>query len=458
MGIGKTRHEVDMTTGSILPKIMKFALPLMATSVLQLLFNTADMMVVGQFVGDIALAAVGATSNIVHIMVNFFIGLSVGAGVVMARRYGAKNEDGAKELVHTAMPLSLLLGVCICVLGIFFADPLLRMLDTPENVFPLSSLYLKIYFMGAPFLMIYNFGASILRAIGDTVRPLIYLTIAGIMNVAVNIVTVTVFNMGVEGVAYATVTSQAVSAVLVLICMLKEKGYARFEVRKSAIRMQTLGQILKMGVPSGIQTSLTSVSSAIIQKTINGFGDVALAGNTAAQNVEAFAFVIMAAVASAAATAVGQNYGAGNMERIKKAVFRCLICSFGVFACMFTVVYLLREPLILLFVKNPQSIEIAKQRIVIVCGTCFMFGLIDVLTQSMRGMGFSTLPMLITLVGTCVLRVVWVYTLFPLTPVYGNAIFSYPVSWIITLAVSALVFIFVFALRKKQIKRLEDMK
>ena len=439
-----------MTKGNLLPKILKFALPLMATGVLQLLFNAADMVVVGQFVGDVALAAVGATSNIVNLLVNLFMGLAIGAGIVMAKHYGAKDEEEAQRLIHTAMPLSLILGVAVLFIGLFSSYPLLVLLKTPENCLPLSNKYLSIYFLGAPFLMVYNFGASMLRAIGDTVRPLIYLTIAGVLNVIVNLITVIVFNMGVAGVAYATITSQGVSAVLVVISMLKEKGYARYDIKKSAIKKKPLFDILKLGVPSGIQSSLFSISNSLIQSTINSFGDVVLAANTASQGLEGFVFIVMNAISTTASTAVGQNYGAGDVGRIKESVVKCLICSVILSATVSITIYLFRVPLLSLYTESPESIAIACERITIILATYIFFGLMDVMSQAMRGMGYSIIPMLIVLIGTCVFRVAWIYVVFPFNPVYTNVILSYSVSWIVTLVIATVFFLILFKKRKKQ--------
>lgn len=447
----KAKREVDMTKGLLLPKILKFALPLMATGVLQLLFNAADMVVVGRFVGDVALGAVGATSNIVNLLVNLFMGLSIGAGVVMAKHYGAKKEDAAQELVHTAMPLSLILGVVVLIIGLIVARPMLVLLKTPENCLPLSHEYLSIYFLGVPFLMVYNFGASILRAIGDTVRSLIYLTIAGVLNVIVNLITVIVFEMGVAGVAYATITSQGVSCLLVLICIMREKGYARFNIKKCAIRKKSLLSILRFGVPSGIQSALFSISNSVIQSTVNSFGETVLAANTAAQGLEGFVFVVMNAVATTASTAVGQNYGAGNLDRIKASVKRCVLCSVLFSASVSLIMFILRKPLISLYTTNEEAIAIAAERMTIILATYFFFGLMDVFTQSMRGMGYSVIPMIIVLFGTCIFRILWIYIIFPFNPVYQNVILSYSVSWILTLIISIFVFLYLFAKRKKQL-------
>lgn len=445
-----SNREIDMTEGALLPKILAFALPLMATGVLQLLFNAADMIVVGRFVSDTALAAVGSTSNVVNLLVNLFMGLSIGAGVLMAKHYGAKKEVDAQELVHTAMPLSLILGIAVLILGSTLATPILVLLKTPEECLGMASTYLKIYFFGTPFLMIYNFGASIFRAVGDTVRPLIYLTIGGVLNVIVNLVSVLVLGMQVEGVAYATVTSQLVSCVLVLRAMFKEKGFARYELKKSKIRKKPLLGILRLGIPSGIQSSLFSISNSLIQSTVNSFGKTVLAANTASQGLEGFVFIVMNAISTTAATAVGQNYGAGNVKRIKASIVRCLVCSGIMSLAVSGFIYLLRTPLLSLYTTNKEAVAIASERMTIILGTYFFFGLMDVLSQSKRGLGFSITPMLIVLFGTCVFRVAWIYLVFPLNPVYLSVIWSYAASWILTLIISIVVFLILYKKRTKQ--------
>ena len=447
----KAQREIDMTEGKLLPKILAFALPLMATGVLQLLFNAADMIVVGRFVGDTALAAVGSTSNVVNLLVNLFMGLSIGAGIVMAKHYGAKKQQDAHELVHTAMPLSLILGIMVFALGSSVATPLLELLNTPESCLPLASTYLTIYFFGAPFLMVFNFGASIFRAVGDTVRPLIYLTIGGVLNVIVNLVCVLVFNLGVAGVAYATVASQLVSAILVLRAMIIDSGYARYEIKKSKIKKKPLLNILRLGIPSGIQGSLFSISNSLIQSTVNSFGETVLAANTASQGLEGFVFIIMNSISTTAATAVGQNYGAGKIERIKASILRCLACSAVMALTVSGVMFLLREPLLSLYTTNQAAIDIAVERMAIILGTYFFFGLMDVFSQSMRGLGFSVTPMLIVLFGTCAFRIAWIYFIFPLKPVYLSVIWSYAASWILTLIIAFGVFLLLYKKRKEQL-------
>ena len=446
----KGRREIDMTEGNLLPKIFAFALPLMATGVLQLLFNAADMIVVGRFVGDTALAAVGSTSNIVNLLVNLFVGLSIGAGIVMAKHYGAKKQKESHDLVHTAMPLSLILGILVLCLGSITAKPLLMLLNTPESCLPLADTYLTIYFYGAPFLMVYNFGASIFRAIGDTVRPLIYLTIGGVLNVIINLVCVLVFNLGVAGVAYATIASQMVSAILVLRAMLTDKGFARLEPKNLKIKKKPLFDILRLGIPSGIQSSLFSISNSLIQSTVNSFGETVLAANTASQGLEGFVFIIMNSISTTAATAVGQNYGAGKIDRIKASILRCLACSAVMAITVSGGMFLLRKSLLSLYTTNQEAVNIAVERMAIILGTYFFFGLMDVFSQSMRGLGFSVTPMLIVLFGTCAFRIAWIYLIFPLNPVYLSVIWSYAASWVLTLIICFTVFLVLYKKRKMQ--------
>lgn len=445
----KSSREIDMTKGKLFPKIVAFSLPLIATGVLQLLFNAADIIVVGQFVGDGAVAAVGATSATINLMINLFMGLALGAGIIMSRYYGSKNKERCFELVHTAMPLSLILGITIAVVGSVFAPQILKLIKTPEECIDQSTLYLAIYFLGSPFLMVYNFGAAILRAIGDTVRPLIFLTIAGVMNVLVNVILVVIFNLGVAGVAYATVTSQCVSAILVVIVLLKEKGIAKYSIGQSKIKKRTLAEILRLGIPSGLQGALFSISNLLIQSTINGFGEIVVAANTASVSLEGFVYISMNAIAQTSSTVVGQNFGAGNFDRIKRAVRTCLVYSVATSLLVSAVILLLQKPLLGLYLSTDQAVEWACVRITIVLPTYFMLGIMDLLSNSMRGMGSSVMPMIITLIGACLFRIAWIYVVFPFNRVYSNVILSFPASWVITAAVDFIAFVLLFRKKRK---------
>ncbi len=442
-------REIDMTTGKLFPNILRFAVPLMATGVLQLLFSTADMIVVGSFVGQTEFSAVGSTASLVTLIVNFFIGLSMGAGIAMSNAYGAKNDEEGSRIMSTSVPLAIISGAIITVFGLIFCRQMLELMDTPENCMPHAEEYLNIYFCGAIFNLLYNFGAAILRATGDTIRPLIFLAGAGLLNVAVNLITVLVFDMGVAGVAYATIASQAVSCVLVMIALVKNKGFVKLEVKKIRIYGKTLKRILMLGIPSGLQNSLFALSNVIIQKTINGFGEVTIAGNTAARELEGFVYTMMNAVANTAVTAVGQNYGANNFERIKKSVTQCVLTAAGVGIVGGGIILLFHDFFIGLYTKNSMAEEVAFNRMILFLGTYFLCGIMDVLNCSMRGIGSSVLPMVIVLIGTCVFRIIWVYFVFPLKPDYMFVIWSYPISWIMTAFAGLIAFIIVYKRKKR---------
>lgn len=455
MNISFLKHfknrEIDMTEGKLFPKIVIFSVPLMLTGILQLLFNTADMIVIGSFDSDTALAAVGSTGSLVNLIVNLFIGLSVGAGVVMAKYFGAKDKENSSKTLHTAMLVGLISGIIIAIIGCVFSRDMLILMKTVEECLPLATKYLFIYFLGAPFNLVYNFGASMLRATGDTVRPLLYLFLAGTLNVIVNLITVLVFGMGVAGVAYATIASQAVSAILVMITLTKNKGYAHFEFKKARVHKSVLFEILRFGIPSGIQTSLFSISNVIIQSTINYFGKDTVAACTASSQLEGFVYTVMDAVASATVTAVGQNFGAKKYERIKKTVLYC--CAFTTAASVVaaSIEIIFHVPLISLYVKNEEQAKMAYERLVIMIVPYFTCGIMNVVNCAIRGIGYSFTPMIIVLVGTCVFRLIWIYCIFPLDPVVTSVYISYPISWIITALAGALTFVLLYKKRKKQL-------
>lgn len=451
-------HEIDMTRGKLFPNIMKFAVPLMATGVLQLLFSTADMVVVGSFVGMTELAAVGATASLVTLIVNFFIGLSMGAGIATSNAYGAGDADDGSRILHTSVPVAIISGAIVTIFGVLMCKPLLLMMDTPANCMPHAEEYLTIYFCGAIFNLLYNFGAAVLRATGDTVRPLIFLAVAGVLNIIVNIVSVLVFKMGVAGVAYATIASQAVSCVLVVIALLKNKGFIRLEIKKIRIHGSALKKILRLGIPSGLQNSLFALSNVLIQKTINGFGDVYVAGNTAARELEGFVYTMMNAVANTAVTAVGQNYGANKFDRIKESIIECVITAAVIGLVAGGIILLLHDFLTGLYIESDdaQVKELAKsiafERLRLFLSTYFLCGVMDVLNCSMRGIGSSVLPMVIVLVGTCIFRIVWIYLIFPLRPTFLCVILSYPISWALTIAAGLIALCIVYKKRKREME------
>lgn len=441
-----------MTTGRLFPNILKFAVPLMATGVLQLLFSTADMIVVGRFVGQTEFSAVGSTASLVTLIVNFFIGLSMGSGIAMSNAYGAKDGEEGSRIMHTSIPLAVISGALVTLVGLLFCKQMLVVMDTPEACIPHAEEYLSIYFCGAIFNLVYNFGAAILRATGDTVRPLVFLSVAGLLNVAVNLISVLVFGMGVAGVAYATITSQAVSAVLVTIALVKNKGFVHLEFKKMHIYGKTLKKILRLGIPSGLQNSLFALSNVIIQKNINSFGETTIAGNTAARELEGFVYTMMNAVANTAVTAVGQNYGANDFKRIKTSVFQCVLTAAGVGIIGGGLILLLHNFFIGLYTQNPAAQEVAFNRLLLFLGTYFLCGIMDVLNCSMRGIGSSLLPMIIVLIGTCVLRIVWIVFIFPLNPTYMFIIVSYPISWVLTATAGLISFCIVYKRKKREME------
>lgn len=445
-------REIDMTKGRILPQILVFSLPIMVTGVLQLLFNAADLMVVGQFVDDggVSLAAIGATGSIIHLIINLFMGLATGAGVLMANYFGAKDREAGSRLLHTAMPLSLVSGLVVTVLGIIFSRRMLEAMSTPENCLPLSDKYLVIYFCGASFNMVYNFGAAILRSIGDIIRPLIYLTVGGVLNVIINLIAVICFKKGVEGVAYATIASQGVSAVLVVIALFTNKGFVKLSLKKIRIRIKPLLDIIRIGLPAGLQAALFSISNVIIQSTVNKFGSDCVTGNTIANTIEGFVFTIINSISQSCVTAVGQNYGAKDFGRIKKFMTGCAVFAVIVGTSCGTIVYLVRKVLVDFF--NPTEIarDYAYNRLMVMLLSYFTLGIMNVVNNGLRGMGFSVTPMVIVLMGTCVLRIFWIYVIFPLWKTYMNVMLSYPVSWIVTSAVAIVAFEILFGMRRRK--------
>lgn len=444
------QREIDMTEGNLLPKIMSFAFPLMLTGILQLLFNTADMIVVGKFVSDTALAAVGSTGSLVHLIIDLFIGLSVGAGVVMAKYFGSKDAEKSSNTLHTSMLVALISGVFIAVIGCVFSRDMLILMKTVDECLPMATEYLFIYFLGAPFNLIYNFGASMLRATGDTVRPLVFLFIAGVLNVIVNLISVLVFNMGVAGVAIATIFSQAISAVLVVITLIKSKGFAKLELKKIRVHKSVLLEILRFGIASGLQSSLFSISNVLIQSTVNDFGKQVVAANTAANQLESFIYTMMDAVASATVTAVGQNYGANNFKRIKKTIFICsiFITVTGLFGSGIEILF--HRPLLNLYVDDEATAQLAFTRLVIITVPYFTCGFMNVVNNAIRGIGYSMTPTIIALIGTCAFRLFWIYCIFPLNPVISSIYISYPISWILTALAGTVALLILFKRRRQQ--------
>lgn len=428
----KKSYEMDMCNGPLVGKILLFAFPLMLSSVLQLLFNAADIVVVGRFTGAEALAAVGATSALINLLVNVFMGLSIGTNVLTAQGYGARNEKGVQDTVHTSIMLSLVCGVLLIFIGVFLAVPLLELMGTPDNVLGHAALYMRIYFIGMPALLVYNFGAAILRAVGDTRRPLYYLLFSGIINVILNLIFVIIFKMGVAGVATATVVSETISAGLVLRCLMKSEGMFQLHMGKLRIKKQKALQIVRIGLPAGLQGAIFAISNVLIQSSINSFGSVAMAGNTAAGNLEGFVYTSMNAVYQTNLSFTSQNMGAGNWKRMKKILGICLVFVSVVGLVMGRGFVFFGHQLLGIYSSDPEVIQYGINRMQVVCGTYLLCGIMDVLVGSMRGMGYSFVPMIVSLVGACGLRILWIFTVFQWHRSLFVLYLSYPITWILT--------------------------
>lgn len=428
----KKSYEMDMCNGPLVGKILLFAFPLMLSSVLQLLFNAADIVVVGRFTGAEALAAVGATSALINLLVNVFMGLSIGTNVLTAQGYGARNEKGVQDTVHTSIMMSLVCGVLLIFIGVFLAAPLLELMGTPDNVLGHAALYMRIYFIGMPALLVYNFGAAILRAVGDTRRPLYYLLFSGIINVILNLIFVIIFKMGVAGVATATVVSETISAGLVLRCLMKSEGMFQLHMGKLRIKKQKALQIVRIGLPAGLQGAIFSISNVLIQSSINSFGSVAMAGNTAAGNLEGFVYTSMNAVYQTNLSFTSQNMGAGNWKRMKKILGICLVFVSVVGLVMGRGFVFFGHQLLGIYSSDPEVIQYGINRMQVICGTYLLCGIMDVLVGSMRGMGYSFVPMIVSLVGACGLRILWIFTVFQWHRSLFVLYLSYPITWILT--------------------------
>lgn len=448
------RYEIDMTHGPILKKLLLFTVPLILSSILQLLFNAADVVVVGRFArqGDLCLAAVGSTGSLTSLIVNMFVGLSVGTNVVVARAWGSGDHKAMEESVHTSMLVSVVSGVILAVVGVIGARVFLEWMNTPEEVIDLSSLYLRIYFAGMPANMIYNFGSAILRSVGDTRRPLIYLIIAGALNVILNLFFVIVLHMDVEGVALATIISQAVSAALVVICLMRSEGGLRLTLKKLRIAGNMLKEIARIGLPAGFQGVLFSISNVMIQSSINAFGATVMAGSSAAGNLEGFVYVGMNAFHQAAVSFSSQNLGAGEYKRIWRIAVVCQVCVTVVGLLMGVGVWFFGSELLRIYTTSQEVVNAGLVRLSYVCLPYALCGMMDVMTGSLRGIGYSVMPMLVSILGICVFRVAWIATVCKL-PACSDIDFvylSYPISWIITLIAHTICF--VWAMRRVKLK------
>lgn len=451
----KKNYEMDMCNGPILSKMLLFAIPLMCSSMLQMLFNAVDIIVVGHFAGDNSLAAVGANTSLIGLVTNLFLGFSIGANVLAARYYGAKREKELSETVHTAILLSVFCGVVLTLVGFFGARQILVWMQTPPEVLGLAALYLRIYFLGMTATMLYNFGSAILRAVGDTKRPLYYLLLAGVVNVILNLFFVIELHMDVAGVALATVLSQCISAFLVIRCLMREESGIRLIPRRLHIHADKLTGILKIGLPAGVQGVIFSLSNVVIQSSINSFGAVIVAGNSAAANLESFVYFAMNAFHQATISFTGQNMGAGNYRRIRRIVLTGEICVLAVGVAFGNLLVFAGEPLLGIYSSSPKVIAAGMNRLRVVSRTYALCGMMDVMVGALRGVGYSVMPMAVSLVGVCGVRLLWLATVFQI-PKYHTVhmiYISYPITWSLTF----LVFVVGFLAVSRKLLRKEEI-
>ncbi|MBS6734148.1 MAG: MATE family efflux transporter [Clostridiales bacterium] len=437
-------YEMDMTSGPLLKKILIFSVPLMLSGILQLLFNAADIIVVGQFTGSSALAAVGSTSSLINLFVNVFIGFSIGANVLVAQYFGARDEKNVHETVHTSILLAIICGLILIVAGISLAPPMLELMDTPDEVLGQAVLYMRIYFVGMPATLVYNFGAAILRAVGDTRRPLYYLFVAGCVNVVLNLFFVVVCGRGVDGVAIATVISQVISAALIVRCLVKSDGMYRLNLSMLKLHRQKVIQIARIGLPAGFQGAIFSISNVLIQSSVNSFGSIAMAGNTAASNIEGFIYTCMNAVYQTSLSFTSQNLGAGKIKRISRILVECLVVVFLVGAVMGFLAYTFGAELLRIYSTDPEVIENGLHRMRVICQTYYLCGMMDVTVGALRGLGYSVMPMLVSLAGVCGVRIVWIFTAFVWSRSLFTLYISYPISWGATFVIHLICFAVVY--------------
>lgn len=438
----KKKYEMDMCSGSVFQKMLLFAIPLMCSSILQLLFNAADIVVVGRFAGDNALAAVGSNSSLINLLTNVFVGLSIGTNVLTAQYYGAKKVKDLRETVHTSILLSVCSGVILTFVGIVGAKPLLELMQAPKEVLSLAVIYLRIYFLGMTSTMVYNFGSAILRAVGDTQRPLYYLLGAGIINVILNLFFVITCHMGVAGVAAATAISQTISAGLVVRCLIKEQGGIHLDLRALRINRKKFARIVRIGLPAGFQGMVFSLSNVVIQSAVNSFGAVAVAGNSAAANIEGFVYMAMNAFYQATISFTSQNYGAREHKRIYRILFagELYVIITGVLLGNLAVFF--GKPLLGIYSPSADVVAAGLGRLKVICTLYALCGMMDVLVGALRGIGYSVVPMVVSLIGACGLRLLWIATIFQIPQYHSMRVIyiSYPVTWTVTFLVHALTF------------------
>ena len=443
-------YEIDMCRGPLLSRILLFAVPLICSGVLQLVFNATDIIVVGRFVGSEAMAAVGSTSSLISLLVNFFIGISVGANVLVARFRGANDFDDAQETVQTALITALAGGFILIAAGMLLARPMLVWMATPAEVLDQAVLYMRVYFIGMPATMLYNFGAAILRAVGDTRRPLYFLTLAGVANVVGDLFFVIVLHMGVAGVAAATVLSQIVSAALIMLCLMRQDGMCNVNLRRMRFHRDKFARMMQVGLPAGLQSVIFNISNVLIQSSVNSFGATVVAGNTAASNIEGFVYTAMNALYQTSLSFTSQNMGAKQFRRIDQVLARCLVIVLLIGLTLGNGAHLLGQSLLSIYSGESEVIGYGMMRLGVVSVTYCLCGMMDVVAGSVRGLGYSILPMLVSLVGACVFRVVWIFTVFQWQHTLFSLYVSYPISWALTLCAHLACY---FAVRRRVFPR-----
>ena len=439
----QNKYEIDMCNGTIMDKLISFSLPLMLSGILQLMFNAVDIIVVGRFSGSQALAAVGSTTALINVFTNLFIGISLGANVLAARFYAAGKDREMSDTVHTAVTLALVSGIVMAFVGLIFSRWALELMGTPDDVIGQSALYMKIYFLGMPFFMLYNYGAAILRAVGDTKRPLIFLVISGIVNAVLNLILVIMFHMDVAGVAIATVISQLISCILVLRCLRTSKTSYQLHFGKLRINTVYLKQIFQVGIPAGIQSTVINLSNALLQSSVNSFGSIAMAGYTAANNIFGFLYVTVNAVTQACMSFTSQNYGVGKWKRMDRVLIDCLILSFVAMMILGNSAYFFGPKLLTIYTSNSKVIQCGMEILLYTTVTYFLCGFMDLFPGALRGMGRSGVPMILSIIGTVGTRIVWIFWIFPNHRSLDILFISYPASWIITIVLQVICYYFV---------------
>ena len=442
----KNKYEIDMCNGTIMDKLISFALPLMLSGMLQLMFNAVDIIVVGRFSGSRALAAVGSTTALINVFTNLFIGISLGANVLAARFYAAGKEKEMSDTVHTAIAIAIISGLIMAFVGLVFSKGALELMDTPEDVIGQAALYMRIYFIGMPFFMLYNYGAAVLRAVGDTKRPLMFLIVSGCINAVLNLILVIGFSLSVVGVAVATVISQMISCILVLRCLYKSEGSYQLRFSKLKINKKYMIQIFQVGVPAGIQSTVINFSNVLLQSSVNSFGSVAMAGYTAANNILGFLYQSINSVTQACMSFTSQNYGVGKYKRMDRVLADCMILTVAVSLTIGCSAYFFGNYILRIYTSDAEVIKCGLEILSITTVPYFLCGIMDLFPGALRGMGYSAVPMILSVIGTVGMRVLWIYAVFPSNRSLYVLFISYPASWGITIVMQVICYIFV---RKK---------